>query len=419
MDNPILQKLGMLSNKMSANHVLQGISKGVMGVLPVIIVGAFASLFLGLPVEAWQGLIASTGLSGALAAVVAATTSMLGLYITFSVARAYGDELGVDAKILGVLAAMLYFVLMPTGQTEELGSFVPFTYLGTQGMIIGIIIAILTVHVYKFVVDKNIVIKMPEGTPPFVSNSFVALIPGFIVVALGIVLRLLFAATPFGSAFDFVYAVLQAPLTALVGENIWSLVVLNAIAGLIFAFGIHSGFITGMIAPILFGLDAMNQAAYAAGDPVPSVIGMAFSYITTVAVFYPAMAASVLIGAKSERMRTVGKLGLAPAIFGISEPLVFGLPIVFNPVLIVPYLVIPAVNQLVAYALMSAGIVARCSGVTVFNIPMIATGLMNGSLSIALMEIALFALDVVMLLPFIKVQDKQYLAEEQAANSGE
>jgi PTS system cellobiose-specific IIC component len=247
----------------------------------------------------------------------------------------------------------------------------------------------------------------------------VALIPGFIVVALGIVLRLLFAATPFGSSFDFAYAVLKAPLTALVGENIWSLVVLNAIAGLIFAFGIHSGFITGMIAPILFGLDAMNQAAYAAGDPVPSVIGMAFSYITTVAVFYPAMAASVLIGAKSERMRTVGKLGLAPAIFGISEPLVFGLPVVFNPVLIVPYLVIPAVNQLVAYALMSAGIVARCSGVTVFNIPMIATGLMNGSLSIALMEIALFALDVVMLLPFIKVQDKQYLAEEQAANLGE
>jgi len=180
MDNPILQKLGMLSNKMSANHVLQGISKGVMGVLPVIIVGAFASLFLGLPVGAWQGLIASTGLSGALAAAVAATTSMLGLYITFSVARAYGDELGVDAKILGVLAVTLYFTLMPTGQTEELGSFVPFTYLGTQGMIIGIIIAILTVHVYKFVVDKNIVIKMPEGTPPFVSNSFVALIPGFI-----------------------------------------------------------------------------------------------------------------------------------------------------------------------------------------------------------------------------------------------
>ena len=69
MDNKLLDKLGAFASRMDSNNVLQGISRGVMGVLPIIIVGAFASLFVGLPIPAWQSFIASTGLNTALSSV--------------------------------------------------------------------------------------------------------------------------------------------------------------------------------------------------------------------------------------------------------------------------------------------------------------------------------------------------------------
>lgn len=417
MKEKMYEVIGSLASKMENNSVLQSISQGIMGVLPVIIVGAFASLFIGLPITGYQSFLETSGLKSALTALSNGTTNMLGIFFTFSVARTYAKRKEIEnINIVSIFAVALYGMLLPTAVLEEGASALPFTYLGTQGMIIGILLAFLAVGLYKWVLDRHIVITMPEGTPSFVSNSFVALIPCFLIAVVGLALRMGFAATSFGNAFDFVYILLQAPLTNLVGNNIWSVVVISIIAGIVFSFGIHNGFVTGMIAPILFGLDAMNQGAYAAGQPLPNVIGMAFMYITTVAVLYPAMSVGTIVGAKSERLKTVGKLSFFPALFGISEPLLFGLPIVFNPIMMIPYIFLPVINLLIGYGAIVCGIVAPCSGVTVFNIPMIMTGLLNGSLSIVALEIGLFILDVLLFIPFVKMQERFNTDEERIAD---
>ncbi|MEG0367003.1 MAG: PTS transporter subunit EIIC, partial [Coprobacillus sp.] len=173
------------------------------------------------------------------------------------------------------------------------------------------------------------------------------------------------------------------------------------------------GYLTGAIAPILFAVDGAHQGAYAQGHAIPNTIGMAFNYITTIATVYAAIAVAVLLFAKSKQLKTVGKVAVAPAFFGISEPLVFGLPIVFNPVLFIPWVITPIVNFILGYFLTSIGLVAKCAGVTVFNIPMVFTGLMNGDVSIALMEIALFVLDILIFLPFIKAIDKKFISQEK------
>ena len=207
---------------------------------------------------------------------------------------------------------------------------------------------------------------------------------------------------------------MQIPLTALMGTSLFANSVLNILVQASWALGIHPGYLTGTVGPIMFALDGANQAAYAAGQQVPNIIGMAFSYITTTAVLYPAIAVSILLFAKSGRLRTVGKVAVAPAFFGISEPLIFGLPIVLNPLILIPWLIAPALNFFVGYVLVSTGLVARAAGVIVFNVPMIFTGLLNGSYTISLMEIGLFMLDILLFFPFIKILDKKYSAEEQA-----
>lgn len=406
-------------DKISSNRYLQAVSQGVMSMLPVIIIGAFASLFSGLPVGFWQDFIAATGINSLLSMVVAATTNMLGLYFTYGIARALSEKLEVKSKLVGVLAMVVYLTLLPAAAMENGTAVLSYDYLGTKGMLVGILLAFLTVKVYKFIVDRNITIKMPAGTPDYVANTFVGLIPGFVIVILAMVIRAVLTLTPYGDMFNCLYSLLQIPLTALIGGSIVSNVVIGVISQFFWVLGIHPGFIQSMTAPILFSLDGMNQAAYAAGEAVPNIIGMAFSYSTTTAVFYPAIAVATLLFAKSGQLKTVGKIAVAPAFFGISEPMVFGLPVVLNPVIAIPWMLAPAVNLVIAYALNSIGLVAHYAGVTVFNFPMVATGLVNGSFSIVVMEIALFVIDILIFMPFIKMQDKKYLEEEKAAAEAE
>lgn len=408
-----INQLTVLGDKVSSNLYLQAVSQGVMTMLPVIIIGAFASLFSGLPIPAWQSLISTTGINALLSMIVSATTNMLGLWFTYSIAKSLADKLEIHNKVVPVLALIVYLSLLPATSMKDGTAVLSYDYLGTKGMIVGILLAFLTVKLYKFIIDRNITIKMPEGTPDYVSNSFISLIPGFVIIIVAMVIRAIFTATPFGSAFDCLYTILQIPLTALIGGSIISNCILQVIIQFLWVLGVHPGFISGMTAPILFGLDGMNQAAYAAGQSVPNIIGMAFSYSTTIATVYPAIAVSIFLFTKSSRLKTVSKISIAPAFFGISEPLIFGIPIVLNPVIAIPWILAPVLNFVIAYGLTSMGIVARFAGVTVFNFPMIFTGLMNGSFSIAIMEIGLFVLDVLLFMPFIKAIDKKCIEEEK------
>ncbi len=408
-----------LSDVVGGNIYLRSISKGVMPNLPIIIIGSFASLFVGLPIPFWQSFIQSAGLVTILNMVVAATTNMLGVYFTYGIAKAYAKNLELQADLVPILAIVAYLTLSPLADPEASSANFAYTYLGTKGMIVGIFVAIFTVKIFKVIVDAKIVIKMPEGTPDYVSNSFVSLIPGFVVIIVAMVVRALFGLTPWGNIFDCLYNLLQIPLTAIMGNNVIAMCIFQLITQLLWVFGVHPGFLTSLTGPIMFGLDGMNQAAYAAGEPIPSVIGMAFSYAMTVAVVYPAFAVAVALFSKSSQLKTVGKISVAPAFLGISEPLIFGVPVVLNPFVAVPWIITPMLNFVLGYLACSSGLVAKYAGVTVFNFPMVATGLLNGSVSLAIMEVVLFVLDVLVYMPFIRMQDKKYLADEAAAVEAE
>lgn len=408
-----------LSDVVGGNIYLRSISKGIMPNLPIIIIGSFASLFVGLPIPFWQSFIQSAGLVTILNMVMAATTNMLGVYFTYGIAKAYAKNLELQADLVPVLAIVAYLTLSPLADPEAASANFAYTYLGTKGMIVGIFVAIFTVKIFKAIVDAKIVIKMPEGTPDYVANSFVSLIPGFVVIIMAIVVRALFGLTPWGNIFDCLYNLLQMPLTAIMGNNVIAMCIFQLITQLLWVFGVHPGFLTSLTGPIMFGLDGMNQAAYAAGEPIPSVIGMAFSYAMTVAVVYPSFAVAVALFSKSSQLKTVGKISLAPAFLGISEPLIFGVPVVLNPFVAIPWIITPMVNFVLGYLACSSGLVAKYAGVTVFNFPMVATGLLNGSISLAVLEVALLVIDVLIYMPFIKMQDKKYLAEEKAAVEAE
>lgn len=414
IESKFIENLTNFGNKIGNNVYVQGISQGVMTVLPIIIVGSFISLLSGLKIDSWQNLIITTGFSDTLQMGVNATTNMLGVYFTYGISKRYTELFELESKIVPLITLIAYFTLLPIYKTEEGLSFLNYDFLGTEGMIVGIFLSIIIVKFYQFIVDKNITVKMPEGTPSYVANSFKSLIPACLIVFTVIIVRFLINLTVFGDVFDMIYTVIQTPLTFIVGGNLITRNIFQFFTQLSWGLGIHPGFLSTLIGPILFSLDGANQAAFAVGGEIPNIIGMAFSYITTIAVLYPAIALAVILFAKSKRLKNIGKVSLAPAIFGISEPLIFGIPIVFNPIIWIPWIVAPIVNFSLGYFLTSIGLVARAAGVTVFNMPMIVTGIMNGSISIAIMEIGLLILNILMFAPFIKIIDKKYCDEERS-----
>lgn len=419
MNSQFTAKLGSFSDKISKNKIIQGLSNGVMGTFPLIVVGAFSSLFNGLRIPVWQTFIHQNGIAESLSMITNATTNFMGVLVAFTCAASFAEQYEVKYKHIGLLSLMFYLILLPTYVMKKGAvAYLAYDYLGPAGMITAIIGSWIVVRLYKFVVnDHNWTIKMPQGTPPYVSNSFTALIPGFVIAIVALILRLIFLLTPFKSAFDLIYFVLQTPLNAIIGNNIWSIVLINLIIQLVWVFGIHPGFIQSILGTILIQLDAVNQAAYAAGKTLPNIIGLAFSYSLGVAVFYPALAVSVWIFARSKRLTTSAKISIVPAIFGISEPMNFGFPIIFNPILAIPYVIVPVLNLLLGYYAIKLGIVAHYAGILVMNIPLGFTGIINGSVSIAVMEIVLFVLDILLCMPFIRAYDKTILAEEKQAES--
>lgn len=410
-----LDNLSIMADRIGSNTYLQSISQGVMGSLPFIIIGAFASLLVGLRIEAWQNFIDSIGIRESLSMVVQATTNSLGMIVTFFVASSFSEKLELKSKIIGFLAVVSYLILQPSNVLENGTNYLAFDYLGTQGMFLGILIALVTVRIFKFTIDHNILVKMPDSTPPFVQASFSALIPGLIIAFTALLTRHLFSLTQYQDAFSFIYGILQAPIQNLVVSNIWAIAAIGVLINLVFSIGIHPGFIQGLMAPFLFSLDGMNQAAYASGEDLPNTIGMAWSYTSTIVIFLPAFVLAVLLFSKSKQLKTVGKVSLVPSFFGISEPLVFGVPVVFNPIIIIPYVLIPAINQIISYYLIELGIVSRFIGATVFNIPIVFSGLLNGSISIVIMQIGLLILDIILLMPFIKIYDRKILNVEKEA----
>ena len=394
MKDTLLNKISNFTAKLTQLKWIQGISRGGMQVMPFIMVGSFASLFAGLQFESYQSFLTSTGLGTALQWVTNCTTNIMGILFVYFIAKSYAEILNLEEKNIGIISIAIYLILCPSVMTET-GSLLSFDYLGSKGVIMGIILAIVVVRIYQYILSKNVKIKLPEGTPEYVSNSFGAIIP-------------------YNTIFESFYALLQIPLNAIVGENIFSQLVLNVVAQSLWVFGIHgSSIIDTLRGPIMFGLDGAQQAAYAANLPLPNIMGMAFSYMYYTAIMYPAVAIAVCCFAKSKRMKMVGKMALPASFFGISEPLVFGLPIVFNPILAIPFIFIPSIVMGIAYLITSLGLVATPIGVQVFNIPLAINGILNGSWTIAILQILLLILSVIMWMPFIKFADKKALEEEK------
>ncbi|WP_117280776.1 PTS cellobiose transporter subunit IIC [Streptococcus intermedius] len=358
------------------------------------------------------------------------TMGILSLYfavvIGYEYTKIYVEEEGLNLNPLngGLLAVFAYFLTIPeltyskgmisavTGKTTIGGWTIggdSLTRLSTSGMFTAILMSILAVQLYRLCVKKNWVIKMPEAVPEGVARSFTALIPGFVIAFAVLFINGIFIL--FGTD---IYKVIAIPF-AFVSHitNTWlGIVVIYLLVHALWIVGIHgANIVMGLVSPILLANMAQNVdgkfIAYA-GEFTNSYVTIGGSGATLLLCFY------IAFRAKSDQLRMLGKVAMGPAIFNINEPLIFGLPIVYNPILTVPFILAPIVSASIGYWSVQLGLAGKAIAQTPWPTPIgigayVGSGGNIGAFVVALIcALAAF----VIWYPFIKMYDTKLYKEE-------
>lgn len=411
-----------VADKLNNNRYLTALRNGFMVALPLIIFGSIFVVIANLPfLDRLLGEEGYATYQNALGPASAATLSIMGLFVIIGIGYKMVEQRGGESIYGGVVAIAAFLVLTPQ-VVEDVSGGIPTSVLGAQGMFLGIFTAFFAAEIYQYFVKRNWTIKMPAGVPGAVSRSFSALIPITVTLTIFLVIRIIFSYTPFETVQNFIYTLIQEPLTAL-GSGLPATLIAVLLIQLFWFFGLHGQIIVNSVFdPIWYALNDQNLAAFQAGEELPHVVTKQFIDTFIVGIGGSGMTLAVIIGifiiGKSRQLKELGKLGGPSGIFNVNEPIIFGLPIIMNPLALIPWLLAPVVVALVTYIAMSTGIVPKPAGVIVpWTTPAILSGFLATGNNImgGVMQLINIVIVFVIWWPFLKIMDKQYYENEKNA----
>lgn len=413
-----------VADKLNNNRYLTALRDGFMVALPLIIFGSIFVVIANFPfLDMVISEEAFTAYQNALEPASAATLSIMGLFVIIGIGYKLTESYELESIYGGVVALAAFLILTPQ-ILEETTGVIPTSVLGAEGMFLGIITAFVAAELYRFFVTRGWTIKMPAGVPGAVSKSFSALIPITMTLSVFLLIRFLFSITDFETAQTFIYSIIQEPLTAL-GSGLPATIIAVLFIQLFWFFGLHGQIIiNSVLDPIWYTLNDQNLQAFQAGQELPNVVTKQFIDTFLVGMGGTGMTLAVIIlifaVGRSRQLKELGKLGAPAGIFNVNEPIIFGLPIVMNPLILVPWLIAPVIVTIVTFYSMSLGLVPKPAGIIV---PWTTPPLLSGFLATgnAWQGAALQAVNLVIAMviwwPFLKVMDKQYYEGEKSAEN--
>ncbi len=411
-----------IAEKLNNNVYLTVIRDAFMLTLPLIIFGSVFVVIANLP--CWSKDQIAT-LNNYIGAASNSTMSIMALFVVFGIGYNLSKHYKIEAIYGAAVSVAAFILLTPTivkGKKEAIDSVLAFDRLGAKGLFVGMIAAFIATEIYRRVVQKNWTIKMPEGVPEAVSKSFASLIPAFITLSFFLALRILFMFTPWGNMHDFIYRFVQTPLMAL-GSSLPATLVAIFFTQLFWFCGLHGQIlINSALDPIWRSLSLENYQAFAAGSKhLPHIVTKQFMDTFTVSMGGTGMTLAVLVGilifTRSKQLKELSKIAIPAGIFNVNEPVIFGLPIVLNPMIIIPWILAPMVVTIITYLAMASGLVPLTTGVEVsWTIPIFFSGMLaTNSLAGGILQLFNFAVVLLIWLPFILTIDKQYKKAEKEA----
>lgn len=414
--------------KFANSKVVSALKDGFVLTMPLTLIGSVFMLIGNFPISNWNGIMESifgAGWAAPLNQVTGATFDIIALVGVFGIAYSYAKSYDIDAVPSGILGIISFLIVSNSFVVSESGEIIngviPKVWTAGQGMITAILVGLAVGAIYSLCIRKNLRIKMPESVPPGVSNAFSALIPGFIIATLSMIVYIICDKIKGVSMTEIIYEILQIPMQNL-SDSLVGIIIIMALISIFWWFGLHGpNIVMGIMAPILTANSLANQAVVDAGQSL--VVGENAKIVTVQMVDIYAkfggagitlgLIIAALIVAKSRQVKELSKMALVPGIFNINEPVIFGLPIVFNPLMIIPFILVPIFAVLMTYFSITLGFIEPFLAVQVpWTTPPIISGFLLSGWQGAVLQIAILAMSIFMYLPFVKLQDKVSYSEE-------
>ena len=430
MENGFMGKLtevlGNFATKVNSFRYIMVIKNAFASLIPVIITGAFGTLFSAMVFDNENGLARIKALSFLAelkpisSAVSYVTLSFLTIYAVFLIGIELARLNNVKGIFPGIVAVMSYlsvnsFVyeyVNADNITVIAENVLAKQYTDTKGLFLGMFVAIASIELYCWLGrQERLKLKMPDTVPTNVSESFSALFPTILTVAIIATAGFVIKAVTGMYAYDIIYNIVQRPLEGIV-QGLPGILLLMFIAQVFWVIGIHGNqMVKPVREPLLLAAIAVNTEAFEAGKEIPNIITMPFWDM------YMSMGGSgvtiglliaILLVSKRDDMREITKLSLAPGIFNINEPVIFGMPIMLNPILAIPFIATPVITGTIGYIATSLGFAAKAVVMVPWPMPPIVNAYLAtaGDIGAVVTQIICIIVSILIYLPFVKVSNK-------------
>lgn len=261
--------------------------------------------------------------------VMNGSVNIMSIMIAFLVARNMAISYEQDDLLCGLTAIGAFFIVYTPYQMIDGQAFLTTKYLGAQGLFVAVIVALITSEIFcRLARNPKITITMPAAVPPAVARSFKVLLPIFFVMVFFSALNYCLTLISPAGLNDLIYTLIQTPLKHM-GTNIFAVIILGAVGNFLWVLGIHGPNTTSAIRETVFSEANLENLSWAAQH----------------------------IASKRAEYRDLAKMSFIPGIFNINEPIMFGLPIVLNPIMMVPFILVPIVNCAIGYFFVSMEII--------------------------------------------------------------
>ncbi|AZP03550.1 PTS cellobiose transporter subunit IIC [Jeotgalibaca ciconiae] len=414
----IAEKLTPIAGKLGQNRYLAVLRDAFMLAFPLTMFGSIVVVINNLPFFSsdTQGL-----LNGLFGNGQNATMSIMTLFVSFGIGYYLTHSYEEDGVFGGVVALASFLILTPfnftTAEGAEVSGALSLDRLGAKGMFVGMIGAFIATEIYVRIKKKGITIKMPEGVPDAVSRSFASLIPAIATLTIFNLLNALVNGAFETNLHDVVYTMIQQPLVGL-GSGLPATLIALFLTQILWFFGLHGQIIINSVMdPIWQTLALDNLDAFNAGNELPHIITKSFMDTFTVGLGGTGMTLIVVVimafVMKSRQMKDLGRLAMGPGIFNVNEPVIFGMPVVLNASIAIPWIITPLIVATVNYFAMYLNIVPRPTGVIVpWTMPVFFSGMMATS---SIMGGVLQLVDLLIIgtiwYPFLKALDNVYVRQ--------
>lgn len=419
LTSSIAEQMQRFAAKIGSSSYIQALTAGMMATMPITLGVAAFAILANLPFEPWENFIINTGLHGHAMDLIAATSTLTALYVSFTIAYFFGKNAGESGVITGIMSVATFITLMPQSVVAPDGTVIEAlsaNYLGSEGVFVGMVIALFIGKFYTWLMSKNIKVKLPASVPPMVSESLSPTFVAMILFTFVFTIRVIFGTTPQGNLFDLVNETIAAPIvtfgaTPTAGIAVFTLITFS------WFFGIHPTAMMSAYLPVMMTAGIANLEAFLAGEPMPFLQFSATMGIIAVGGTGGTLGlAFLMLRAKSERFKALGKMAFIPSLFNINEPYIFGIPLLLNPLFFIPMILSVPVAGLMVHFFYTLGAYAHFNPTVSLPwiMPCFLGAFLVGGWSMMVAIICVIIALGALYLPFFIIADKQALSEEKA-----